>query len=43
MMSNGMTSGEGARCDGGMVDNPIVKAAVAGIAARTIKRTMGES
>ncbi len=38
MMGEGMTGGEGASGDGGMLGNPIAKAALAGIAAMGVKR-----
>lgn len=38
MMGEGMTGGEGAAGDGGMLGNPVAKAALAGIAAIGVKR-----
>ena len=41
MMGGGMTGGHGASGGGGMLGNPVAKAAVAGIAAMAVKRMMG--
>lgn len=38
MMGEGMTGGEGAAGDGGMLGNPVAKAALVGIAAIGVKR-----
>ena len=40
MMGGGMTGGEGASGEGGMLGNPIAKAAIIGITAATVKRVM---
>ncbi len=41
MMSEGITGGDGAAGDGGMLGNPVAKAALAGIAAIGFKRMNG--
>jgi hypothetical protein len=41
MMGGGMTGGMGASGGGGMLGNPVAKAAVAGIAAMAVKKMMG--
>jgi hypothetical protein len=41
MMGGGMTGGRGASGEGGMLGNPVAKAAVAGIAAMAAKKMMG--
>lgn len=38
MMGEGITGGEGVASDGGMLGNPVVKVALAGIAAMGVKR-----
>ncbi len=38
MMGEGITGGEGVASDGGMLGNPVAKAALAGIAAIGFKR-----